>query len=112
MSELVTTLVGSGVVSAAIGSLGAVWAARKPRKLQDADLAAIAAKMATDVADDVREDNRVLEKKVDTLQLSVDTLRDRVQLLTDALWTAIRRLDSHGADSTDLRKVVNGHRLD
>jgi ABC-type transporter Mla subunit MlaD len=106
--------VGSGVLSAGIATLGGMWASRRPpRKLQDAELAQIAAKMSHDVAEDVRKENQQLETKVDTLQKSVDTLRDRVGELTTALWSAIGRLDSHGADADDLRQILrNGHRLD
>jgi translation initiation factor 2B subunit (eIF-2B alpha/beta/delta family) len=107
VSDVVTTLVGSGVISAGIATLGGMWAARRPpRKLQDADYAKIATQMSREIADDLREDNRELEKKVDRLAV-------RVGQLTDALWIAIRRIESSGQDATDMRAVIiNGHPLD
>lgn len=117
-SDLVTLLVGSGVVSTVIGTIGAIVGAvlgRRGKRLESADYAEIAARVSTsgatmskEIADDLREDNEKLDKKVDRLESSVERLSNRVAELTDAVWVAIRRLEPHGEDTTDLRAIVTG----
>lgn len=117
-SDLVTLLVGSGVVSTVIGTIGAIVGAvlgRRGKRLESADYAEIAARVSTsgatmskEIADDLREDNEKLDKKVDRLESSVERLSIRVAELTDAVWKAIHRLEPHGEDTTDLRAIVAG----
>ncbi|WP_280329581.1 hypothetical protein [Nocardia wallacei] len=113
-----TLLVGSGVVSTVIGTIGAIVGAvlgRRGKRLESADYAEIAARVSTSgatmsqaIADDLREDNQQLNEKVDRLQSSVEGLRERIAELTDAIWKAVHRIESHGHDATDLRAVITG----
>lgn len=107
-----TLIVSSGVVSTVGGVSGAIIGAvagRRGKRLKSADYAEIGAKvsnmgaeMSQKIAADLRKDNEKLENKVDTLTA-------RVERLTDALWIAIRRIESSGQDAADMRAVINGH---
>ncbi|WP_187685156.1 hypothetical protein [Nocardia wallacei] len=113
-----TLLVSSGVVTTAGGVVGAAigaFAGRRGKRLKSADYAEIAARVSTSgatmsqaIAEDLREDNKQLDLKVDRLESSVERLSSRVAELTDAVWVAIRRIESHGHDATDLRAVITG----
>ncbi|MCM6777929.1 hypothetical protein NDR87_31475 [Nocardia sp. CDC159] len=104
-----STILVSGGVSAVLVSLVQAVAARRPRRLKSADYAEIAARvsnmgaeMSQKIAADLRRENEKLENKV-------DALARRVSELTDALWLAIRQIESTGQDASAMRAVLNGN---
>ncbi|WP_328439092.1 hypothetical protein [Nocardia puris] len=104
MTDLATIFVGGGAASVVVAVIG--WLAA--RRLNSANYADIAARMAREIADDLREDNAALRNDVETLQRSVDNLRERVGELSDTLRIAITRLDEYGHDTEHLRAVLRG----
>lgn len=103
MNDLASLLVGGGIASVVVALIGAVV----NRKLNSANYAEVISRISSDFARRVDEKNEELERKVDALELSVDGLKDRVNELTDALRTAISRLDALGHDTDPLRAVLH-----
>lgn len=104
MTDLASLLVGGGIASVIVALIGAIV----NRRLNSANYAEVVSRISVELAEQVDKQNEKLESKVDSLELSVDGLKDRVGELTDALRMAISRLDALGHDTDPLRAVLNG----
>lgn len=97
MIDLASLFVGGGVCSVIVALIGVV----AHRKLNSANYADILARMAREIADDLRADNQRLEDRVTRLER-------RIGELTETLRQAIQRLDEYGHDTDPLRAVLHG----
>lgn len=109
LNDLVIALVGGG----AGAPLAALVGYAVSRRQRDANYAQIVSDMSRQVAEDLREDNKELEAKLErvedraqNLETSMLSLRDRVAELSEVLRVAIVRLEAHGAPAEDVRAVL------
>ncbi|MFC9892102.1 hypothetical protein ACFVMC_00270 [Nocardia sp. NPDC127579] len=109
MNDLAALFTATGVGSVLTALVAGLFGWR----VRSANVAQIAAEMSRQVAADVRADNERLEARFEACQASVDSLRDRVGELSDALHRAIVRLDEYGHDTASMKAVLygrtNGH---
>ncbi|MEV4155401.1 hypothetical protein AB0J48_20460 [Nocardia salmonicida] len=97
MTDIAGLLTSMGVGSVLTALIAGLFGWR----LRSANYAQIVSAMAREVAEDLREDNEKLDRRVGNLE-------SRVAELTTALWEAILRLDAAGHNTDPLRAVLQG----